>query len=173
MRKTSRALPSSSRQGDVSPWIPVFLGVMGVWDFGSCLAGYSPQSRAPAYPFFRKEKIQLHRRRRRCDAESPERVLLRSYSLRGGSIVRRSESPSQGYRLAAASLPCPGRSFGTSNKGEKTAVGPEGRRWWKDSHGRRNPPLAHTDRKHYPRLCRNSCAAQELPRTQGGAFFFT
>ncbi len=48
---------------------------------------YSPQGRSPAYPFFRKEKIQPHRRRRNCDAESLERVLLRSYPL------RRKESP--------------------------------------------------------------------------------
>ncbi len=31
--------------------------------------------------------------------------------------MTRTESPSQGYRLTAASLPCPRRSFGTSHKG--------------------------------------------------------
>ena len=88
------------------------------------------------------------------------------------NAVLRSESSSQGYRLTAASLPCPRCSFGTSNKGAEptlcadgrfmrsqddrrylnshesgqaqkplaslvkgrgTAVGPAGRRWWKDS----------------------------------------
>ena len=39
---------------------------------------YFLRGRSPAYPFFRKEKIHPHRRRRDCDAESPERVLLRS-----------------------------------------------------------------------------------------------
>ena len=60
------------------------------------------RGRSPAYPFFRKEKIHPHRRRRDCDAESPERVLLRSgLSMWGGGFVRRTESPSQGYRLTA------------------------------------------------------------------------
>ena len=43
--------------------------------------------------------------------------VLRIYSLQGGAWVGRTESPSQGYRLSAASLPCPRRSFGTSHKG--------------------------------------------------------
>ena len=33
--------------------------------------------------------------------------------------MARTESPSQGYRLAAASLPCPGRSFGTYGRGDR------------------------------------------------------
>ena len=37
----------------------------------------------------------------------------------------------------------------------------------------RVPPSAHTDRKHYPNLHGNPSAAQEVPRTQEGAFFFT
>ncbi len=49
-------------------------------------------------------------------------LLLRSHSLRRGNAVLRTESPSQGYRLTAASLPCPGRSFGTSNKGAEPTL---------------------------------------------------
>ena len=87
------------------------------------LAGYSPQGRSPAYPFFRKEKIHPHRRRRNCDAESPERVLLRSCFLRGGAWAART-----------VSLPCPRRSFGTYERGDRrrtngTAV-VEGFRSW-------------------------------------------
>ena len=78
---------------------------------------YSLRGRSPAYPLFRKEKIQLYVRRSTYDAERFERVLVRSDSLWGGSWVLRTESPSQGYRLSAASLPCPRRSFGTSHKG--------------------------------------------------------
>ena len=37
----------------------------------------------------------------------------------------------------------------------------------------RVPPSAHTDQKHYPNLHGNPSAAQEVPRTQEGAFFFT
>ncbi len=43
---------------------------------------YSLRGRSPAYSFFRKEKIQPHVRGSFCDAESFERVLLRSYFLR-------------------------------------------------------------------------------------------
>ena len=44
-------------------------------------------------------------------------LLLRSrLSVRRG-LVLRTESSRQGYRLTAASLPCPRRSFGTSHKG--------------------------------------------------------
>ena len=42
----------------------------------------SPQGRSPAYPFFRKEKIQLCVRGRNCDAGRFERTLLRSCFLR-------------------------------------------------------------------------------------------
>ncbi len=65
-------------RGRDSPWIPVFFkGVKGV-GAKSVQTCYSLRGRSPAYPFFRKEKIQLHRRRRDYDAESFERVLLRS-----------------------------------------------------------------------------------------------
>ena len=83
------------------------VGFKSVQTFYPLPRWYFLRGRSPAYPFFRKEKIQLHRRHRDYDAESFERVLLRSYPLRRGSMVRRSESPSQGYRLTAASLPCP------------------------------------------------------------------
>ena len=36
--------------------------------------------------------------------------------------MARTESSSQGYRLAAASLPCPRRSFGTFNKGAEPTL---------------------------------------------------
>ena len=60
---------------------------------GGLLRWYSPQGRSPAYPFFRKEKIHPHRRRRRCDAESPGQVLLRTYP------VRRREYPARRKEL--------------------------------------------------------------------------
>ncbi len=81
-------------RGAGSPWIPVFLRAKGVGAslcrlFAPRLRWYSLRGRSPAYPFFRKEKIQLHRRRRDCDAETPERVLRRSYFLRKGNTVLR------------------------------------------------------------------------------------
>ncbi len=128
MGKTSRTLSSSTCQGDSSPWIPIFWG----WGWGRALAPvplpcwYSLRGRTPAYPFFRKEKIHPHVRRRDYDAECLERVLLRSHFLRGETLCHA-----------------------------------------------RNPPPAQTDRKHYPSLYRNPSAAQEVPRAQEGAFFFT
>ena len=48
-----------------------------------------PQRRAPAYPFFRKEKMHPCMRGRGCDAERFERVLQRA------ALVPRTESPLQ------------------------------------------------------------------------------
>ena len=63
-----------------------------------------PQGRSPAYPFFRKEKIQPYRRRRDYDAESPGRVLLRSgLSARRGLVLR--------TEYKGISAPHAGRSF--------------------------------------------------------------
>ena len=61
----------------------LFKGVEGV-GFKSVQTCYSLprwyflRGRSPAYPFFRKEKIHPHRRRRDCDAESSERALRRN-----------------------------------------------------------------------------------------------
>ena len=61
------------------------------------------------------------------------------------------------------------RSEGTYGRG--TAVGPEGRRWWKDSdRGTKSLPRRACERGV---LRLRLSAVQELPRTQGGAFFFT
>ena len=110
--------------------------------------GYFPQERSPAYPFFRKEKIHPYVRRRDYDAEAPSvscytRGFLQGEALcyarriypqsarnrkrdsttlilsAGRGLVRRTESSSQGYRLAAASLPCPRRSEGTYERGDR------------------------------------------------------
>ncbi len=55
--------------------------------------------------------------------------------------------------------------------GEGTAVGPEGRRWWKDSErGRKTLPAEPVS---VVVLRSRLSAVQELPRTQGRAFFFT
>ena len=55
--------------------------------------------------------------------------------------------------------------------GEGTAVGPEGRRWWKDSdRGTKSLPAEPVS---VVVLRPELCAAQEVPRTQEGAFFFT
>ena len=54
--KTSRALPSSSCQGDASPWIPVFLGLWGQ-DFSLCLADTPRKDDRPPTHFFVKKKF--------------------------------------------------------------------------------------------------------------------
>ena len=59
----------------------LFWGVWGA-EFQSLPRWYFLRGRSPAYPLFRKEKVRLYERRNRCDAESFERVLLRSYSVR-------------------------------------------------------------------------------------------
>ena len=124
--------------------------------------------RPPTHFFVKKKFIPIG------GAGSFERVLLRSDFLRGGGLVRRTESPSQGYRLSAASLPCPLviRSEGTYGRGDRRcsegAAVVEG-----VPHGQGTSELAHTDRKIDPSLRRNPDAAQEVCRTQGGAFFFT
>ncbi len=61
------------------------MGAKSVQTFYSLLHRYSLRGRSPAF--------HPHRRRRQYDAESPERVLLRSYFLRRGNTVPRSESP--------------------------------------------------------------------------------
>ncbi len=59
-----------------------------------CLAGVSVAIRSPAYPLFRKEKIQLHRRHSTCVAESPERILLRSgLSMWGETLCYKRNPP--------------------------------------------------------------------------------
>ena len=60
--------------------------------------------------------------------------------------MTRTESHSQGYRLAAVVEGFP--------------------------QGHRISPSAQTDRKIDPNLCRNHCAPQGVSRTQEGAFFF-
>ncbi len=162
-------------QGDASPWIPVFfkgvegVGFKSVQTFYALPRWYSLQGRSPAYPFFRKEKIHPHRRRSDCDAESFERVQLRTYFLRRGKAVGRTESPSQGYRLTAASLPCPRRSEGTYGRGDRRRTGgttvAEGFRSW-----HKVPPRRACERDS---IMLTLFGAQSLPRTQEGAFFFT
>ncbi len=146
------------------------VGFKSVQTFYPLPRWYFLRGRSPAYPFFRKEKIQLHRRHRDYDAESFERVVLRSYPLRRGSMVRRSESPSQGYRLTAASLPCPRRSFGTYGRGDRrrtrgtTVV--EGFRSW-----HKIPPRRAYERGKY--YARAPVRRRAYPARQEGAFFFT
>ncbi len=53
----------------------------------------SLRGRSPAYPFFRKEKIQPHVRRRQYDAESLKRVLLRSCFLQGAMLCHARNPP--------------------------------------------------------------------------------
>ncbi len=55
--------------------------------------------------------------------------------------------------------------------GEGTAVGPEGRRWWKDSLRSTKSLSAHTVRKIWLSLRRNSGAAQGIPPHAGWSFF--
>ena len=52
--KAARAL-RASRQGDASPWIPIFWG-LGVWDFSLCLAdALFVDDRPPTHFFFTKK----------------------------------------------------------------------------------------------------------------------
>ena len=83
----------------------------------------------------------------------------------------RTESPSQGYRLTAASLPCPRRSFGTYGRGNRrrtsgTAV-VEG-----FPHGHQVPACTYRSEA-VSQTVQEPRAAQELLRRQEGAFFFT
>jgi hypothetical protein len=85
--------------------------------------------------------------------------------------VARTESPSQGYRLAAASLPCPGRSFGTYGRGDRrrtngTAVVEGFPREQKSPHphipiGRSGSVCAETP-----------CAAGTIPHTERSFFLY-
>ena len=96
----------ASCQGDASPWIPVFWG----WGWGRALAPaplprwYFFRGRSPAYPFFRKEKIQLHRRRRNYPARRVELFSLRKKRTAG---IRPSAWQKAGslYRLNPQPLP--------------------------------------------------------------------
>ena len=83
----------------------------------------------------------------------------------------RTESPSQGYRLTAASLPCPRRSFGTYGRGNRrrtsgTAV-VEG-----FPQGHQVPACPYRSEA-VSQTVQEPRAAQEVPRRQEGAFFFT
>ena len=73
------------RIGDLNPLGTRNFWVIGGAEFQSPPRWYPLQGRSPAYPFFRKEKIQLYMRRRKYDAECSERVLLRSHSLQEGA----------------------------------------------------------------------------------------
>ncbi len=57
--------------------------------------------------------------------------------------------------------------------GEGTAVGPEGRRWWKDSLGGTEHPIRTYRSEDLAQFVQRPYAPQEVPRTQEGAFFFT
>ena len=159
------------RIGDASPWIPVFFGVMGGGILIPASLVLSAETIAPACPFFRKEKIHPYGRGGKYDAESPERVLLRSGLSARRGLVLCSESLSQGYRLSAASLPCPGRSKGTYRRGVRrrtrgmTVV--EG-----FPHGHRVPTCTNRSEDR-SQSAWELCAAQEVPCTQERAFFFT
>ncbi len=117
-------------------------------------------------PIFCKEKIHPH-------TESPERVLLRS----GLSVWRGAWGVTHGILQSGlppvGGIPAMPRTFLRNVWGRGTAAAPKGRRWWKDSLRGTNPPPAHTDRKHYPRLRRDLVRRREVSRTHKGAFFFT
>ena len=111
---------------------------------GSLPRWYSLRGRSPAYPLFRKEKVQPHRRRRNYDAESPERVLLRSYCLQEATLCHARNPPA----IRFAPGPPPAASSEAEYKG-----------------GKRFLRLTKFEQK-------SPCGAGSI-RTQGGAFFFT
>ena len=119
----------------------------GGWGWGRALAPVplprwnSLQERSPAYPFFRKEKIQIHRRRSTCVAESFERVLLRSCFLRGGGL---------------------GGTLGIPQSGA-TAW-----RRWKGSHGSRNPPIRIYRLEALSQVCAETPCGAGRPTHAGG-----
>ena len=93
---TSRALLSSTHQGDASPWNPI------IKSYGGGVvpppSSYPPSCAVVGPPthFFVKKKFIPIGGTETATAESPERVLLRSHSLRRGDAVRRTESPAGG-----------------------------------------------------------------------------
>ena len=97
--------------------------------------------------------------------------LPRSYSLRGGTLCHDRNPPVRA--TACRRHPCHAPDVPSERMGEGTAAAPKERRWWKDSLRGTNPPPAHTDRKHYPRLRRDLVRRREVSRTHKGAFFFT
>ena len=157
--------------GAETPCLPCYTFRRNVWergppsdqrdDGGGRIPSWA-QSSPPAYAD-RKHYPKSLRNQKRVSA-----TLILSAR---GCLSLRTESPSQGYRLTAASLPAP--DVPSERMGEGTAVGPTGRRWWKDSHGSRNPPTCTYRSEARPQSAQKPRAAQELSRTQKGAFFFT
>ncbi len=137
---------------------------------------YFLRGRLPAYPFFRKEKIHPHVRRRKGGAESSERVLLRSCFLRNLNAVPRSEDLSPVCAKSQAGF-CYAHTLYKERLGGthgilQPGLPPVGGGGRTPSEAQ-NTPSVHTDRKIWLSLSRNPDAAQEVPRTQEGAFFFT
>ncbi len=93
----SRALAKGTRPLG----FPSFLGLWGR-DFGFCPAGSPCVVESPAYPFFRKEKIQPCVRRSVCDAERFERALRRrKYPARRRELFSLRKKRPAGIRLSA------------------------------------------------------------------------
>ena len=83
----------------------------------------------------------------------------------------RTESPRQGYRLTAASLPAPLSYVPKERMGEETAAALKERRWWKDSPGSTNPPICTYRSEALSQTAQEPwCGAGSTPHA-GGSFF--
>ncbi len=124
--------------------------------------------RPPAHFFVKKKFIPID------GAETATQkvpgVSCYAHTFCGGGTLCYARNPP--VRATAWRLhPCHAPDVPKERMGEGTAVGSEGRRWWKDSdRGTKSLPTGPVS---VVVLRSRLSAVQEVPRTQGGAFFFT
>ncbi len=123
------------------------------------------RGRSPAYPFFRKEKIHSHSGVESTTQKVPSVFCYARDFLRGGALYAARNPPVRA--TAWRRHPC----HAPDVPSERSTRGPS-------QHSALIDALCEvksrsSSRKNDPSLCRNPSAAQKLPRTQGGAFFFT
>ncbi len=96
-------------------------------------------------------------------------ILLRSYSLRGGAWYDARNPPVRA--TAWRRHPCHASDVPKERMREGIAAAPKERRWWKDSHGSRNPPTrTYRSEALSPSAQKPLCGAGSTPQA-GGSFF--
>ena len=96
-------------------------------------------------------------------------LLLRSYSLQGAAWLYARNPPVRA--TAWRRHPCHAPDVPKERMGEGTAVGPKGRRWWKDSFMGTNPPICTYRSEARPQSAQKPRCGAGNPPHAGGSFF--
>ena len=141
----------------------------GVLDFGFCPAGTPRRDDRPPTHFFVKKKFIPTGGAETATQKVPSVFCYARDFLCGAKCCATHGIPQAGLP-SDGGIPAMPPTF-LRNVWERGPVGPEGQRWWKDSdRGAKSLPAEPVS---VVVLHLRLSAAQELPRTQEGAFFFT